>query len=114
MCPLSAPDEETLRSLGLTTRQRAATHAPAAALVALVGSGLAVVVAIALAPLMPFGVARRADPDIAVAAMCATHAQVLSAAPPELIATTPDVRPDTLTGVERLVVVPSPSAPTAL
>lgn len=56
-------DQPTLRSLGLSRRQRAAAGAPRAALIAGSGAILAVVGAILASPLFPIGLARRADPD---------------------------------------------------
>jgi ABC-type lipoprotein release transport system permease subunit len=59
-------DHETLRSMGLTRRQRFMVSGPAAAIIATGGGLLAVVVAVAASPWFPFGVARRADPDVGV------------------------------------------------
>jgi ABC-type lipoprotein release transport system permease subunit len=55
--------QRALRSLGMTRSDRMTAHAPHAALMAGVGALLAVAGAIALSPLFPFGIARRADPD---------------------------------------------------
>jgi ABC-type antimicrobial peptide transport system permease subunit len=52
-----------LRSLGLTRSDRVAAAMPRALLMAVAGAWVAVVGAIALSPLLPFGIARRADPD---------------------------------------------------
>jgi ABC-type lipoprotein release transport system permease subunit len=56
-------DQPTLRALGFTRRQRTAVGIYPGVLVAGAGSVLAVLGAIAVSPLFPFGVARRADPD---------------------------------------------------
>ena len=57
-------EQATLRSLGLTRRQRIAANGPRALLVAGAGTVLAGIGAVALSPLFPIGVARRADPDL--------------------------------------------------
>ena len=56
-------DQETLRALGVTRRQHVLLSGPRAVLVAVGGGLLAVVGAVLVSPLFPFGVARRADPD---------------------------------------------------
>jgi putative ABC transport system permease protein len=56
-------DQSTLRSLGLTHRQRLAMSGPRALVVAGGGVILAALGAVAAAPLFPFGIARRADLD---------------------------------------------------
>ena len=56
-------DQQTLASLGLTARQRAASVALLAVPAAVGGAALAVVIAVLLSPLLPFGVARRAEID---------------------------------------------------
>jgi hypothetical protein len=56
--------EETLRSLGLTRRQQVMTRMPFDLLIAGCGAVLAVIGSVALSPLFPFGVARRADPEV--------------------------------------------------
>ena len=56
-------DQETLRSLGVTRRQRVLMSAPQALVIAAGGGLLAVLGAVAASPLLPVGVARRADPD---------------------------------------------------
>ena len=60
---LSSVDQATLRTLGLTRRQRTAINAFPALLIASGGALLAALGAIAASPLFPIGVARRADPD---------------------------------------------------
>lgn len=57
-------EQATLRSLGLTRRQRIAANGPRALLVAGAGTVLAGIGAVVLSPLFPIGVARRADPDL--------------------------------------------------
>jgi len=59
----STLDQPTLRALGLTRAQRVAANGPRALVIALGGGVLAGLGAIALSPLFPIGVARRADPD---------------------------------------------------
>jgi hypothetical protein len=59
----SLPQQPTLRAIGLTRRDRVAAGMPRALLMATTGALLAVIGAIALSPLFPFGIARRADPD---------------------------------------------------
>jgi FtsX-like permease family len=56
-------DQATLRGLGLSRRQRILVNGPRAALIAAGATVLAVILGIALSPLFPIGVARRADPD---------------------------------------------------
>jgi hypothetical protein len=56
-------DNDTLQALGFTRRERAAANAPRLLFVAVVGSLIAGVVAIAASPLFPVGIARRADPN---------------------------------------------------
>lgn len=56
-------EQATLRALGLTRRERAAANLPRAALVAAAGALLAALGSVALSPLFPTGVARRADPN---------------------------------------------------
>lgn len=56
-------DQATLRSLGLTRRERIAANGPRALLVAGGGTLLAGIGAVMLSPLFPIGVARRAEPD---------------------------------------------------
>jgi hypothetical protein len=58
----STADAETWRSLGMTRLERAATTIPRAVLVALAGGVLALAGAAACSPLLPVGIARRADP----------------------------------------------------
>lgn len=57
-------EQATLRSLGLTRRQRIAANGPRALLIAGIGTLLAGIGAVVLSPLFPIGVARRADPDL--------------------------------------------------
>ena len=52
-----------LRALGMRRRERVATLTMSVAPVAIGGALIAIVVAIALSPLMPVGVARQAEPD---------------------------------------------------
>ena len=63
---LASVDQPTLRALGLTRRQRAAINGYPTLLIAGMGALLAVVGAVVASPLFPFGVARRADPDLGV------------------------------------------------
>jgi hypothetical protein len=56
-------DQATLRGLGFTRTQRIAIALPRMLVVAASGAFVAVVGAVALSPLFPVGVARRADPD---------------------------------------------------
>ena len=56
-------DQETLRSLGVTRSQRVLMSGPQVLLIAAGGGLLAVLGAVAASPLLPVGVARRADPD---------------------------------------------------
>ena len=60
---LISSDEQTLRALGLSRRQRVVTLAAAAVPVGVGGAVLAVLGAVLASPLLPFGVARRAEPD---------------------------------------------------
>jgi hypothetical protein len=63
---LASREQLTLRALGLTRLQRGlAAGAPALVAIA-VGSAVAVAGAVIVSPLFPFGVARRADPDVGV------------------------------------------------
>ncbi len=57
-------DQETLRALGATRAQRVMVSGPSALLIAAAGGLLAALGAIAASPLLPIGVARRADPDV--------------------------------------------------
>lgn len=61
---LLSVDQETLRSLGVTRAQRLLVSGPPALLIAAGGGALAVLGAVAASPLLPVGVARRADPDL--------------------------------------------------
>jgi putative ABC transport system permease protein len=61
---LDSVDHPTLRSLGFGRRQLAALAMLRAAVVAIGAALLAVVLAIAVSPLTPIGVARDADPDL--------------------------------------------------
>ncbi|MEO8696417.1 MAG: FtsX-like permease family protein, partial [Acidimicrobiales bacterium] len=63
---LASRDHSTLRALGFTRRERVATTAPVALIAGGAGALLAVLGAVAISPLLPFGVARRADPDVGV------------------------------------------------
>ena len=56
-------DQPTLRSLGLTRRERIAANGPRALLVVGGGTLLAGIGAVVLSPLFPIGLARRAEPD---------------------------------------------------
>jgi hypothetical protein len=62
----SSPDQPTLAGLGLTRRQRLSALAVTAAPVVVGGALVAVAVAVAASPLMPVGVARRAEPDLGI------------------------------------------------
>ena len=55
--------QPTLRALGLTRLDRIAIGVPRALVMAALGGALAVAGAIALSPLFPLGIARRADPE---------------------------------------------------
>jgi hypothetical protein len=57
-------EQPTLRGLGLTRGQRVAAAGARSLFVAGAGAGLAVVGAVAVSPLFPVGIARRADPDV--------------------------------------------------
>jgi hypothetical protein len=59
---LANVDQDALRALGSTRRQRVAKSGPSALLVAAGGGVLAAVVAIIVSPVFPIGVARRAEP----------------------------------------------------
>jgi ABC-type lipoprotein release transport system permease subunit len=59
-------EQHILRSLGFTRRQQLAIGAIPAVPVALGGAVLAVAGAVIASPLLPFGIARRADPDVGV------------------------------------------------
>ncbi|MEO6571846.1 MAG: FtsX-like permease family protein [Ilumatobacteraceae bacterium] len=61
-----AADQALFRHLGCTRWQRVAMLGPSTMFVALTGATLAGVGAVALSVLFPFGVARRADPDIGI------------------------------------------------
>lgn len=61
-----AADQALFRYLGCTRWQRVAMLVPSTMFVALAGATLAAVGAVVLSPLFPFGVARRADPDIGI------------------------------------------------
>ncbi len=61
---LVSTDRKALRDLGCTRLQRVAMSGPSTLLIAGASALLAVLVAVGLSPLFPFGVARRADPDI--------------------------------------------------
>ena len=56
-------EQPVLRAIGATRGQRLAMNALRVAIVAAAGTVLAVVGALAASPLLPFGIARRADPD---------------------------------------------------
>ena len=60
---LTSGDQQTLRALGVSRRQRVAAAAAAAVPVAVCGAVVAVLGAALASPLLPFGVARRAEPD---------------------------------------------------
>jgi ABC-type lipoprotein release transport system permease subunit len=55
-------DQGTLRGMGLTRRQRIAVHLPRAIVITAGGLLIAGAGAVALSPLFPFGIARRAEP----------------------------------------------------
>ncbi len=57
-------DQATLHALGLTRAQRVLVNGPRALLIATGGTVLAVLGAVGASPLLPIGVARRADPDV--------------------------------------------------
>jgi hypothetical protein len=61
-----ARDQSVLQAMGMTRRDRVLAIAPRAALTAGLGAVLAAVGAIALSPLFPVGIARRADPNTGV------------------------------------------------
>ena len=60
---LDAADNDALRALGTTRRQLFATTMLRAAVVAVVGGVLSVLLAVAVSPFTPIGVARTAEPD---------------------------------------------------
>jgi hypothetical protein len=62
----SGVDQATLRALGVTRSQRVLTSGPRVLLIAAGGALVAVLGAVAASPLLPIGVARRADPDVGV------------------------------------------------
>jgi len=55
--------QSTLRWIGLTRLERVAASVPRSLVIAIGGACVAVIGAIVLSPLFPFGIARRADPD---------------------------------------------------
>jgi hypothetical protein len=57
---------EVLRALGSTPRQRLALHIGAVVPALVIGLAIAPIVAIALSPAFPVGIARRLDPDVGV------------------------------------------------
>jgi hypothetical protein len=59
-------DHTTLQALGLTRHERAATTVPLALCAGAGGAVLAVLGAVVASPLFPFGVARRAEPDVGI------------------------------------------------
>jgi hypothetical protein len=59
----SQPEQSTLLALGLSRRQRFGVCSTRVLLAALSGAVIAVAAAIAVSPIFPFGIARRADPD---------------------------------------------------
>jgi hypothetical protein len=61
---LANVEQGALRALGVTRRQRVLLHGPRAFIVASLGGLLAVLGAVALSPLFPIGLARRADPVV--------------------------------------------------
>ena len=63
MASADATDAAVLEAVGTTRRQRAAIAGTRAAAIAVGGAAGAVVVAIGASPLLPVGVARRAEPD---------------------------------------------------
>jgi hypothetical protein len=56
-------DDDTLRAVGLTRAERAVRAGGPGALAAAIGVALGAVVAVAASPLLPVGIARRADPS---------------------------------------------------
>jgi ABC-type lipoprotein release transport system permease subunit len=62
----SSLDPLTLRGLGITRRQVITASAARAVIVAVGGAVAALLLAIALSPRLPVGLARRADPDVGV------------------------------------------------
>jgi len=60
---LDASDNDALRALGATRWQLFATSMLRAALIALAGAAIAVIIAVLASPLTPVGVARTAEPD---------------------------------------------------
>jgi hypothetical protein len=63
---IASREQLTLRALGLTRLQRVLTAGAPALVATAIGSLLAVGGAVAASPLFPFGVARRAEPDVGV------------------------------------------------
>ena len=61
---LVSVDQATLRALGVTRSQRVLATGPRALLIAAGGTLVALLGAVAASPLLPIGVARRADPDV--------------------------------------------------
>ena len=61
---LASVDQETLRSLGLTRLQLLSMSGPSVLLIAAGGAILTVLGALVASPLLPVGVARRADPNL--------------------------------------------------
>lgn len=62
----SRDEQSALRSIGMTRAQRVLSASVRAGLIALGGAVLAVVGAILASPLLPSGLARRADPDVGI------------------------------------------------
>jgi ABC-type lipoprotein release transport system permease subunit len=60
---LANDERDTLRTLGVTRVQRLLINGPRALLIAMIGALLAVLGAIVASPLLPIGIARKADPD---------------------------------------------------
>jgi len=56
-------ERETLRTLGVTRAQRVMINGPHALLIALGGAAVAVVASVVASPLLPIGIAAKADPD---------------------------------------------------
>ncbi len=59
----AAPDDRSLRAIGMTRRQRALALASTVLPLAVLAPAAAVLVAVAASPLTPIGLARRAEPD---------------------------------------------------
>jgi hypothetical protein len=57
-------DQDALRALGMQRSDRALSASARAIVVAIAGSSLAVIGALVASPLLPIGLARRADPDV--------------------------------------------------